>query len=280
MTDANRAQAEYWTSSAGLAWIEHERALDAAMAGMLDLLMAAAAIAPAERVLDIGCGTGASTLAAAARAARGRALGVDISAPLLERAAFRAHEAGVANAGFLLADAQSHGFGAGGFDILVSRVGMSFFSDAVAALRNLGRALAPDGRMAFVTWAGVDGNPWFQLPKRAAEQRLGPLPPGDPAAPGPTAFQDIARVAGLMRQAGLRDIEAVAAEIVLTPPDAASAARAAARVGPAARILKGRGGTEADALAIEEAVGEALRDYVEDGEVQVPATVNLFCCRV
>ncbi|WP_108660344.1 class I SAM-dependent methyltransferase [Acuticoccus kandeliae] len=275
--DANKAQAAYWTSPAGLKWIEHEAALDAAMAGMLAAMLDAAAITPTDRVLDIGCGTGASTLAAAERAARGTALGVDISEPLLTHARGRARAARAANAAFLLADAQSYPFAPGAFDVLVSRIGMSFFSDTVAALRNLGVALGGGGRMAFVAWAGVAENPWFHIPKRAAEARFGPQPAGDPVAPGPTAFQDRDRVAGLMAEAGLTAIMAERVEIALTPPGGTEgAARAASRVGPAARIMKACEGKETDAAAIEAAVCTAFEPYACEDGVRVPAVVNIF----
>lgn len=277
---ANKAQQDYWTSPSGLKWIEHEGALDTAMQGMLDLMLDVADPAPGHRILDIGCGTGASTIAAARRVPQGRAVGLDISAPLLDRATARATEDGVNNALFLLADAQTQALPPQGFDILVSRIGMSFFSDTVAALENLRTALVPGGRMAFLCWAATDRNPWFMIPKRAAEARLGPIPAGDPTAPGPTAFQDTGRVAALMAQAGLSDIRAEPVDVVLTPPGGApGAARAASRVGPAARIMKAHSGTAADADAIETAVTEAFRAFETAGAVRVPAVVNLFSCR-
>lgn len=276
---ANKAQEDYWTSPAGLKWIEHEHALDTAMAGMLDMMLDAADIARTDRVLDIGCGTGASTLAAALRVPNGEAVGIDISRPLLDRAETRAREAGTNNAAFLLADAQTHPFPTASFDVLVSRIGMSFFSDSVSALENLAKALKGGGRMAFVCWASVDRNPWFFIPKKAAEARLGPLPASDPKAPGPTAFQDVDHVAGLMSRAGLSNIRAEAIDVMLTPPDGVrGAARAASRVGPAARVVKAYEGDRTDEEVIEKAVMDAFRPFDRNGEVRVPAVVNLFTC--
>ncbi|AXI41427.1 class I SAM-dependent methyltransferase [Sulfitobacter sp. SK011] len=277
--EANKAQADYWASPAGLKWIEHERALDTAMAGMLEMMLDMVDIISTDHILDIGCGTGASTIEAARRAPAGKVLGVDISDPLLARAAQRAKAVGVQNASFLLADAQTHDFSPQHFDVLVSRLGMSFFSDTVAALKNLSNGLKDHGRMVFVCWASVAQNPWFDIPRKAAEERLGAQPKGDPTAPGPTAFQDCDRVADLMARAGLSNIEAIPVDIVLTPPGGvASAARAASKVGPAARIMKAYSGSEADEAAIESAVMAAFGKFSEGDTVRVPAVVNLFSC--
>ena len=277
--DANKAQAEYWASPAGLKWIEHEHALDTAMAGMLDMMLDSADIRPTDRIIDIGCGTGASTLQASARVPEGHVLGVDISEALLERADSRVKSKGVLNASFLLADAQSYDFSAEPFDLLVSRLGMSFFSNTVSAFMNLSNALTENGKMVFVCWASVAQNPWFSVPKQAAEAKLGPQPKGDPNAPGPTAFQDCDRVAEMMDRAGVSDIEARSVDIVLTPPGGvAGGARAASKVGPAARIVKAYSGTKGDEAEIEDAVRIAFEEFDVAGDLRVPAVVNMFTC--
>ena len=135
--------------------------------------------------------------------------------------------------------------------------------------------------MVFICWAGVAENPWFYIPNEAAVLRLGQVPKGDPHAPGPTAFQDIDYVAGLMEKAGLTGIKGSPVAIDLTPPDGLQgAARAASRVGPAARIMKAHSGSSADATAIEDAVRDAFRQFEKNGKVTVPAVVNLFVCSV
>jgi len=277
--NANRTQRDYWTSPAGLKWIEHRHALDAAMAGMLARMLDAATMNETDQVLDVGCGTGAGTLKAAQRCKLGKALGVDISEPLLARAENGAREEGIGNAKFLLADARTHRFPRGGFDVLISRIGMSFFSDSLAAVENLKNALRDAGRMSFVCWAAAKRNPWFYIPKRVAEAQLGPLPAGDPRAPGPTAFEDIDYVTGMMSRAGLARIGAEQIEIFLTQTDGArGAARAASNVGPAARVMKAHNGKPADAEAIKEAVRREFAQFEHDGDAQVPALVNLFTC--
>ncbi len=164
LSDANRSQFDYWSSPAGLEWIEHEHALDEAMSGILRELLTAAGPGHGDAVLDVGCGTGASTLAAASQVENGSVVGVDISRPFLERARSRARTAGAGNASFLLADAQTHDFPAGEFDVLVSRLGMMFFEDPVAAFRNLGRALRSGGRIAFVAGPASMTIPGFMFP--------------------------------------------------------------------------------------------------------------------
>ena len=281
MVYPNEAQAEYWGSAAGLKWIEHEHALDAAMSGMLQALLASAGLTGGERVLDVGCGTGASTLAASQDLGHGEVLGIDISEALLGRARDRARAAGSSNVSFLLADAQTHEFQAGEFDVLISRLGMSFFDDTLAAFRNLSRAIRDGGRMAFVSWAGADQNPWFSIPRDAAVARLGPAPKADPTAPGPLAFQEADRIAGLMEQAGLVHIHARPIGLTLTPPGGArGAARVACQVGPAVRIMKAHRATDADVSAIEGKVAEEFAGFARDGEVPIPAVVNLFSCRI
>ena len=143
-SEANAAQAEYWNSEPGRTWIDMESALDASMAAILDLVIARADPRPGEHVLDIGCGTGASTLrAAAAVGGGGRVLGADISGLLLARARARAREARLENASFEVCDAQVHDFPPAVFDLMLSRFGVMFFGEPVAAFRNIARALRP-----------------------------------------------------------------------------------------------------------------------------------------
>jgi len=280
MTETNHDQAEYWGKSAsGMKWLTFEEQIAASFAPVVDLLLERAALKPGQRVLDIGCGLGDVTLAAAqAVGPGGHVLGVHISAPFLERAGLRA--SGMGNVGFALADAQSEPFAPAERDAVLSRFGMMFFSDTVAAFANIARALKPGGRMTFAAWGPLAGNPWFYLPHRAATDRLGQMPKVDRNAPGPLAFHDIDRVTGLMAEAGLADIEAQAVDLNLTPPGGLEGAAAlCTRLGPAARVLAHFNGSEADEAAIRDAVSAALEPYVEGGEVLMPATINLFQAR-
>ena len=172
--------------------------------------------------------------------------GVDISAPLLARAEARRAELGLDGVGFILADAQAHPFAPQGFDLVASRFGMMFFADPVAAFANMRRGLRPGGRIVFAAWAGPERNPWFTLPLRIAEARLGPGAPSDPDGPGPMAFRDLARVRGLLAAAGFAAADAALAQTELHHPGGvARSSTSPSDVGPTARLLreKNRGPT-------------------------------------
>jgi SAM-dependent methyltransferase len=176
-------------------------------------------------VLDVGCGSGATTAAAAvAVGPTGRVTGVDVSAPLLAAARGRAERAGVADrVGLLTADAQTHDFEPASFDAVVSRFGLMLFDDPRAAFANLAGALRPGGRLAFVTWRGADANGWFAIPLRVLHAGLGTVPS---APDGPCAFSlaDPSWVVELIEASGLGRVrlEAVAAPVLVgdDPDDA------------------------------------------------------------
>jgi SAM-dependent methyltransferase len=203
----------------------------------------AAAPATGERVLDIGCGAGASSLALAARVgAGGQVLGVDISEPLIERArALARQDAPVL---FQVADASSAELPEGTFDILFSRFGVMFFDDPTAAFAHMRRALRPGGRVAFVCWRGAAENDWLRLPMGALKGIVPPSALPDPEAPGPFSFGDRARVARILTAAGFTDI-AIAPFDASVPfgeggtRDAAivDAVKMTLEVGPLSRVL-------------------------------------------
>jgi len=278
MPHANSAQADYWSSGPGYQWIAQEAFLDASLAAILDRLLERAAIRPNENLLDVGCGTGASTLAAAIKTGpAGHVTGLDIAEQLLNRARKRSDDAGLRNTSFILADAQTHPFDPESFDAIISRFGLMFFDNPVAAFANMARGLKPDGRLVFPAWAPISENPWFLIPRDAAIARLGKPAPADPFAPGPLAFQDRERVTKLMEEAGLKNVCAETEVVPLTPHvTIGEAAKAAASVGPAARIMKEFSGTEADAIAIESAVAEAFAKFAIGKGISVPATIHFF----
>ncbi len=273
----NQSESAAWNNERGQGWVRDHVLMDALMTPILDLTITAARLSPAEAVLDIGCGAGATTQAAArAVGPRGRAVGLDISAPLLDHARSLAGQAG--NVAFLRADAQTHAF-AQEFDVLISRFGIQFFDDPTAAFANMARALRPGGRMSVIAWAGIDLNPFFSLPLRAAERRLGPAGSiGD--GPGPMAFADAARIEGILRAAGLVDVAGIPTDTWLTPPGTVDeVAELALNSGPAARLIATQGPPAGDLAEIRRACRDAVAEFLTDAGVRLPACVNLFQAR-
>lgn len=199
-----------------------------------------AILADGESVLDVGCGAGASTIALASRVGHeGRAIGLDISQPSIDRARRCAETAGIDNVAYVLADAQSHNFDPGSIDLVASRFGVMFFSDPVGAFKNMASCLRSGGRVSFVSWASLTENPWFQIPRDAAVQRLGAPEARDPYEPGPFAFSDLDCVIRLLRSSGLTDCMGERSELPLSFKGAAAdAASIASNVGAATRIAK------------------------------------------
>jgi SAM-dependent methyltransferase len=277
MTNANRDQIEFWNSDESRHWVEQQGRYDSMLAPYATRLFSAAAIAPTERVLDIGCGTGTTTLAAAAHAKE--ALGVDIAEAMIARARDRAREQGVPNATFEVADAQTAPFEAV-HDIMISRFGVMFFDDPVAAFANVRTALRPDGRIVFVCWQDLAANEWILVPATAVAAHV-PLPDvGEPGAPGPFAFGDAERLSGMLTDAGFRDIgiEPVADSMLLG---------GGGTVDEAVEFLRGTGmgrtifaeASPDDAARAIDAVREAIAPYQEPQGVRLDSAIWLVTAR-
>ena len=277
---SNADQIEYWNGAAGQTWARMQERMDQALAPVTAALLSLAAPEPGEDVLDIGCGSGETTLAlAGAVGDEGSALGLDISEPLLERARARAEEL-LSEADFLAADAST--FDAeSGFDLIVSRFGVMFFNDPVAAFTNLHARAAPGGRLCFACWQPAADNLWATLPMQVLADLLPPQPPADPLAPGPFAFADPERVQGILTAAGWHDVafHAVPFTMVIGEGDdpVASAVHFNTRIGPAARLIREAGpDIEASAKA---ALATALAAHVTDGVVGLPGAVWLVSAK-
>jgi SAM-dependent methyltransferase len=220
---ANADQARAWDGDEGAYWAAHADRYDDAVRAHHRLFLDAAAIAAADRVLDVGCGTGRTTLDAARLAPDGHAPGVDLSARMLEVARARAQAARLANVTFRQADAQIHPFEPAGADVAISRSGAMFFADPVAALANVGRALRPTGRLVLLTWQPLERNEWITAVGSAlAAGRAIPLPPPD--RPGPFALSDPERIRAVLTAAGFTGVDLTPAELPMRfGPDAAEA---------------------------------------------------------
>jgi SAM-dependent methyltransferase len=202
---SNREQLRAWDGGEGAFWAANAEQYDRALAAYQEVFSAAAAIGSADRILDIGCGTGQTTRDAARVATSGSALGVDLSSEMIAVARSRADAEGLTNARFLQADVQIHDFGDGAFDVGISRTGAMFFGDPTAAFANIARALTVGGRLALLAWQPVASNEWFRafFSSLAAGRDLSP-PPRD--APGPFALSEPDRVRTILTSAGFSEV--------------------------------------------------------------------------
>jgi len=202
-TGPNAEQIEYWNKQAGPKWVANNATMDALIGPLGLAALERAAPRAGERVLDVGCGVGQTTLQLAERVGpTGSVLGIDISTPMLELAREKARAAGRSNVRFENADAQTHAFPPASFDLLFSRFGVMFFADPDAAFANLAKAVRPGGRVTFVCWQPVAANPWVREPMAALMKHVPPQAPPPANAPGPFAFADPARVRGILERAG------------------------------------------------------------------------------
>jgi len=199
--------ARIWNGGAGHAWVAAQTALDQMYAPFDDLLADGAA----GRVLDVGCGTGSTMLALAERGAD--VAGIDPSAPMLDAARTRMARAG-RTAQLIQADAEAHAFAPGGFDAVVSRFGVMFFTDPLAAFANLHRATRPGARLRFAAWRGWTENPFQIAAEEAARPLLPGLAPRKPEEPGQFAFADRDRIFSILKDSGWAAIEIAPVDVV------------------------------------------------------------------
>ena len=276
---ANAVEAGYWSGPSGQSWIEFETEQDRLLSEALDAVMARADLMSSGRVLDIGCGTGALSVAAAQRVGRGgRIVASDISAPMLARADERTRD--LPQVMTHLADAETADWPEAGLDIALSRFGVMFFGNPPGAFANIARALNPGARMVFATWASVAKNVYWRDPARIAADRLGTPPAAGPNTPGPMGMADPDWSMAQLRAAGLTDVACEEVEIGLpidgTPEEAAALALV---IGPAARVVRLFEATETDRAVIRQNIARELEPYCEGNLVRIPAVINIYTAR-
>ncbi|HEV7691338.1 MAG TPA: class I SAM-dependent methyltransferase [Hyphomonadaceae bacterium] len=271
MAADNSPQIAEWNGPLGARWATQQEEMDALTAPYGQDALNAAAAQPGERVLDVGCGCGASTLALGrAVGASGAVVGADIARAMLEVARRRAAEAGLSHITFTEADASSASLPQD-LDLICSRFGVMFFADPVAAFAHMRSAMKGVGRLAFVCWRAARDNPWASVPVAAARQALKlEAPAGDPHAPGPFAFADHARVSGILTDAGFREIEIEPFEHLMPlGSNPRAAAEYATRSGPVARLVREAG--PENTPRIIEAVEKAITPLAgRDGSISLP----------
>lgn len=264
-SEANPEQAKLWNGPGARSWIMAQTVLDQAFRGFETLLAETAVEANARAVLDIGCGTGATTRAIARALGPGsRTLGLDISAPMIARASELAEAEGSASK-FLAGDAQTHAFDPAAFDLIVSRFGVMFFSDPVAAFANLHRAAKPGGKLTMISWRSMTENPFMTVAERAAAPFLPDLPPRPASEPGQFAFADQHHVHGILEEAGWKDAASEAIDMPCAFP-VASLDTYLSLMGPVGQML-----ARADAALQQQVIGAirtAFDDYIEGPDIR------------
>lgn len=269
-------QARLWNGVGGRAWVDQQQLLDRTLEPLEALLVEAVAARSGTQVLDVGCGTGATTLAMARRlGAKGRAVGIDISQPMIVAARARAARDG-GRASFICADAQTHRFESASFDMIASRFGVMFFGDPVAAFSNLRRAAARQAGLCFLAWRGAAENPFMTTAERAAAPMLPALPVRRPGAPGQFAFADDQRVRRILEAGGWGDIDVRPVDVPCALPEHDLLAYAT-RLGPLGLVLHETDAGTRDRVV--RAVRDAFDAYVNGDEVRFVAACWLVAAR-
>jgi SAM-dependent methyltransferase len=264
----NEEMAALWNGASGQAWVDEQALLDQTFHSIEKLLADAVTASGARSVLDIGCGAGATTLAVARTlGARGNVVGIDISEPLICVARARAQREGLATE-FIRADAQTHGFAPASFEMMISRFGVMFFEDPVAAFANLRRAAKASGALRLMVFRSVAENPFMTTAERAAGPSLPKMPPRDPNAPGQFAFADRNRVQRILEDSGWTGIELAPVDVPCAFP-VTSLERFFTRFGPVGQAL--RDADEDLRMHVSQRIRAAFQPFVHGAEVRFVA---------
>jgi SAM-dependent methyltransferase len=274
MQSANQSdggQVALWNGPAGRAWVEVQDLIEQTLKPIGDLLVREAfAEEPKSTVsvLDVGCGPGATTFAAARRlGAKGRCVGLDISEPMIAAARSRAEREG-SPVTFICADAQTCAFEPASFDTIISRFGVMFFDDPVQAFANLRHATADEGAMWLITWRSAAENPFMTTAERAAAPLLPDIPTRQPDVPGQFALAEKSRVSSILAKSGWTEVVIRSADVACTMPEK-ELVRYLTRMGPVSRALEGA--DEATRTRVIDTVRPAFDPYVHGSEVRFTA---------
>lgn len=271
---ANAEQIAFWNEVGGPKWVRYQTMLDRQLDAVGEAAMDAAKLLDGEVVLDVGCGCGSTTLALAGRVApSGRAVGLDISQPMLDLARERARKADILNATFVEADAQVYPFRPE-FDVLFSRFGVMFFDNPDVAFTNLHAGLRSGARMAFVCWQALHKNPWMSVPMMAAFQHVTMDAPMSPDAPGPFAFAHADRVEGILTRSGFRNVAIRGLDVELPiggGADLDDTVNFLLDMGPLGRVLAGADASVKAAVARD--VRKSIAGYAREHGVEMAGAV-------
>ena len=261
-------QTKLWNGPSGDAWVAHQPVLDRMFEPFTKILVEATR--ESDRVLDIGCGTGATTLGIARRAKD--AVGIDISEPMLALARERAAKE-ESRATFVSADAETHAFEPASFDLFTSRFGVMFFGDPVKAFANLKRAAKSDARLALIAFRSPAENPFMTTAERAAAPLLPNIPPRRTDGPGQFAFAEETRVRAIFEKSGWGTLAIEPIDVACSFPESALLGYLT-RLGPLGQVLQQV--EEARRAEIVKTVRSAFDPYVHGDEVQLTAACWLI----
>ncbi len=273
---ANAEQIALWNGCAGRGWVEAQESLDRLFEPFEGLLVDAVAKHKAQHVLDIGCGTGSTTLAIGRQVGpKGTAVGVDLSGPMIALAKRRAERESAAPR-FLRADAQTYAFDDQSFDMIVSRFGVMFFDDPVRAFANLRRAAALKASLHVIAWRSPAENPFMTAAERAAAPFFPDMRARRPDEPGQFAFADRSRVHSILERSGWTEIDIQPLDVACTLPERELDAYIS-RLGPLGRVLQQL--DEKTRSRVIDTVRAALRPYVHGAEVRFTAACWMIGAR-
>jgi SAM-dependent methyltransferase len=243
MSADNSEQIAEWNGVLGQRWVAMRQEVDRVVAPFGAAALKAAAPQPGERVIDIGCGCGDTTIEIARLVGpAGSVLGVDVSQPMLEVARSRGVSAECSQLSFREGDASESELPAS-IDLLFSRFGVMFFSQPSVAFSHLRKSLRKGGRCVFACWRTPRDNAWAMTPLSAARKALDITPPpSDPEAPGPFAFANEERLRTILSDAGFDniDVQRFDAAIFLGATPRA-AAEGSVQMGPVSRLVRETG---------------------------------------
>ncbi|MBL6900495.1 MAG: methyltransferase domain-containing protein [SAR86 cluster bacterium] len=206
MEDKNIKQKQFWSGAGGDVWVDKQREMDIMLNPLGERAIQGLDLSGEEKILDIGCGCGATTLEIAKAVTQGEVIGVDISEPMLERATKTASDMMLNNTSFQVKDVQVDEMPRSYFDIAFSRFGVMFFEDPFEAFKNINHSLKDNGQLSFVCWQHASLNPWQSLSIQVIKEFLD-LPAPAPKSPGPFAFEDKSYINEILTESGFRDIE-------------------------------------------------------------------------
>ena len=206
MEDKNIKQRQFWSGAGGDVWVNKQREMDIMLNPLGDRVIERLDLKSDSKIIDIGCGCGATTLEIAKKITHGEILGVDISEPMLDKATETAKEMSLSNISFEVKDVQMDVMPQNYFDIAFSRFGVMFFEDPFEAFKNIHSSLKEDGLLSFVCWQNASLNPWQSLSIQVIKEFLD-LPAPAPKSPGPFAFEDKTYLEDILRESGFKGLE-------------------------------------------------------------------------